>query len=172
LGLLADYQGIPEIIKSAAALKQAGLEVFFLVMGFPKSEHYQEMANQLGLSDRVLFTGKIQYRDAPRFLSLGDVAISAKMSDSEGSGKVLNYMAMSIPVVAFDTPVHREYLAEYGMYAPVADYEALAKKIEVLTQDLEKAQSRGKKLRSRAKIMYSWEEAGIQITSLYNLLTC
>ncbi len=171
LGLLADYQGIPEIIRSAAALKQAGVEVFFLVMGFPRSEHYQGLANLLGITDRVLFTGKIQYRDAPRFLSLGDVAISAKMSDTEGSGKVLNYMAMSIPVVAFDTPVHREYLAEHGMYAPVADYVALAKKIEVLTQDSEKAQSLGKKLRLRAQKMYSWEEAGIQITSLYNLLT-
>jgi glycosyltransferase involved in cell wall biosynthesis len=171
LGLLADYQGIPEILKSAATLKQAGSVAFFLVMGFPKSEHYQELANQLGVSDRVLFTGKVQYRDAPRFLSLGDVAISAKMSDSEGSGKVLNYMAMSIPVVAFDTPVHREYLAEHGLYAPVADYIALATKIDDLTQDLEKAKSLGNKLRSRAKKMYSWEEAGIQITSLYKLLT-
>ncbi len=171
LGLLADYQGIPEILKAAAVLKKAGSETFFLVMGFPRSEHYQELANHLGIADRVLFTGKVQYRDAPRFLSLGDVAVSAKMSNTEGSGKVLNYMAMSMPVVAFDTPVHREYLAEFGIYAPVADYEAMAGAIESLIQDLERAQSLGNELRSRAMKMYSWEEAGAQISSLYNLLT-
>ncbi|MGB3713547.1 MAG: glycosyltransferase family 4 protein [Candidatus Promineifilaceae bacterium] len=171
LGLLADYQGIPEIIKAAAALNGAGSETFFLVMGFPKSDHYQELANHLGVADRVLFTGKVQYRDAPRYLSLGDVAVSAKMSDTEGSGKVLNYMAMSIPVVAFDTTVHREYLAEHGVYAAVADYSALAKGIKALTQDSERAQSLGNELRLRAKKMYSWEEAGKKISSLYNLLT-
>lgn len=171
LGLLADYQGIPEIIRTAVALKRDGVKAFFLIMGFPKAEHYQQMAHQLGVADCVLFTGKVQYRDAPRYLSLGDIGISAKMSTSEGSGKVLNYMAMSMPVVAFDTPVHREFLAENGIYAPVADVEVMAQGINSLIHDPERAHSLGKELRLRVKEMYSWKEAGSQITSIYNHLT-
>jgi glycosyltransferase involved in cell wall biosynthesis len=171
LGLLADYQGIPEIIKSAAVLKRDGVRAFFLIMGFPKSESYQHMADHLGLSDCVLFTGKVQYRDAPRYLSLGDIGISAKMSTSEGSGKVLNYMALSMPVVAFDTPVHREFLAEHGLYAPVADVEAMAEAVKTLINNLDLAQSLGNELRIRVKNMYSWREAGSQITDIYNRLT-
>jgi len=171
LGLLADYQGIPEIIKSAAVLKRDGVRAFFLIMGFPKSESYQHMADHLGLSDCVLFTGKVQYRDAPRYLSLGDIGISAKMSTSEGSGKVLNYMALSMPVVAFDTPVHREFLAEHGLYAPVADVEAMAEAVKTLINNLDLAQSLGNELRNRVKKMYSWREAGSQITDIYNRLT-
>jgi glycosyltransferase involved in cell wall biosynthesis len=171
LGLLADYQGIPEIIRAAAALKTAGIDVFFLVMGFPMSEHYQQLAKQVGVADRVIFTGKVQYRDAPRYLSLGDVAISAKMSATEGSGKVLNYMAMSIPVVAFDTPVHREYLSEFGTYAPVRNHEALASGIGSLIQDPDRADFLGNALRIRASKMYSWVQAGSQIAGVYNLLT-
>ncbi len=171
LGLLAEYQGTPEIIKTAATLKRDGVEVFFLIMGFPKSEHYQQMANRLGVADRVLFTGKVQYRDAPRFLSLGDIAISAKMSSTEGSGKVLNYMAMSMPTVAFDTPVHREYLADLGVYAPVGDVEAMASGIVGLIQNPESAQALGSDLNSRVKKMFSWDEAGTQISKLYERLT-
>jgi glycosyltransferase involved in cell wall biosynthesis len=171
LGLLADYQGIPELIKTAAVLRNAGKDVFFLVMGFPKSDLYQQMANNLGLADRVKFTGKVEYRDAPRYLSLGDVAVSAKMSTTEGSGKVLNYMAMSMPVVAFDTPVHREYLGDLGVYAPVGDIDAMAKGIESLIEDRGAARALGNKLNERVKKMFSWTEAGLQISDLYNRLT-
>ena len=171
LGLLADYQGIPELIKTAAVLRKAGKDVFFLVMGFPKSDLYQQMANNLGLADSVKFTGKVKYRDAARYLSLGDVAISAKMSATEGSGKVLNYMAMSMPVVAFDTPVHREYLGELGVYATIGDIDAMAKGIESLIEDREAARALGNKLNERVKKMFSWTEAGLQISDLYDRLT-
>ena len=48
---------------------------------------------------------------------LGDIGIAPKISATEGSGKLLAYMAASLPVVAFDTPVHREYLGNMGLYA-------------------------------------------------------
>lgn len=171
LGLLADYQGIPELIKTAAVLRNAGKDVFFLVMGFPKSDLYQQMANNLGLADSVKFTGKVEYRNAARYLSLGDVAISAKMSATEGSGKVLNYMAMSMPVIAFDTPVHREYLGDLGVYAPVGDIDAMAKGIAYLIEDQKAAQALGNKLKERVEKMFSWTEAGRQISDLYDRLT-
>jgi glycosyltransferase involved in cell wall biosynthesis len=171
LGLLADYQGTPELVKTAAVLRDAGNDVFFLIMGFPKSDLYQQMANNLGLADRVKFTGKVEYRNAARYLSLGDVAVSAKMSATEGSGKVLNYMAMSIPVVAFDTPVHREYLGELGVYAPVGDIDSMAKGIESLIEDREASRTLGIELNERVKKMFGWTEAGRQISDLYDSLT-
>ncbi len=58
----------------------------------------------------VAFTGKIPYDRAPEYLAFGDVAVAPKLSATEGSGKILNYMAMGLPVVAYDTPVSREYL--------------------------------------------------------------
>jgi glycosyltransferase involved in cell wall biosynthesis len=171
LGLLADYQGTPEIIKTAAVLKEQGREVFFLIMGFPKADIYQKMANDLGLQGNMKFTGKVEYRNAARNLAVGDIAISAKVSSTEGSGKVLNYMAMSIPVVAFDTVVHREYLGELGVYAPVGDVRALASGIERLIADPVEAKRLGTELNQRVKDSYSWEQAGKKISELYQRLT-
>ena len=45
-------------------------------------------------------------------LALGDIAAGPKLSATEGAGKLLNYMSIGLPTVAFDTPVSREYLAD------------------------------------------------------------
>ena len=63
---------------------------------------------------------------APRFLAMGDIAVAPQLSATEGSGKLLNYMSMAMPVVAFDTPVSREYMGEHGVYAPPGDVAAFA----------------------------------------------
>ena len=127
LGLLADYQGIPQLLEAAARLRAQDVPVSFLIMGFPAVENYRERAYNLGLTPQdVVFTGKIPYEQAPDYLALGDLSIAPKISVTEGSGKILNYMAPSLPVVAYDTKVSREYLGDLGTYAsPLGDVEAL-----------------------------------------------
>jgi len=167
LGLLADYQGIPHLIEAARPLKESGMNLHFLIMGYPRVDYYKRMAESAGVGDRITFTGKVYYRDAPRYLSLGDLAISAKSSSTEGSGKVLNYMAMALPVVAYDTPVHREYLGKLGVYAPVGDVAALAMSMRNLVNDPDRRQALGTGLRERAAERYSWKSTGQIIEKVY-----
>ncbi len=171
LGLLTDYQGAHHLVESAALLKQAGEQCHFLVMGYPSVERYLEMARHLSVADNITFTGKVEYRDAPFYLSLGDISLAPKMSTTEGSGKVLNYMALAQPVVAYDTPVHREYLADLGCYVPVGDVSAFAESISALIHDPERRRYLGERLRVRATEEYSWGRAGEQILELYRRLT-
>ncbi|MCP4427704.1 MAG: glycosyltransferase family 4 protein, partial [Chloroflexi bacterium] len=171
LGLLTDYQGIPHLLQTAVQLKQAGENIHFLIMGYPNMPHYREMAKGLGVADWVTFTGKVEYRDAPYFLSLGDIGVAPKISSTEGSGKLLNYMALAQPVVAFDTAVHREYLVDLGVYAPAGDVSAFAAAIAALLRDPDRMADLGQKLRLRAENAYSWETAVNQIINLYQNLT-
>lgn len=168
LGLLADYQGTPYLVQSAAQLKAMGVEAHFLIMGYPGHEAYEEMARELGVADRVTLTGKIPYEHAPHYLSVGDLAVAPKLSSTEGSGKVLNYMAMGLPVVAFDTPVQREYLRDLGVYAPPGDGQALSLAIRDLLVDPARRAELGRALRQRAIQHYSWDNAARQIVSLYD----
>jgi glycosyltransferase involved in cell wall biosynthesis len=110
------------------------------------------------------------YRHAPLYLSLGDVAVSPKFSATEGSGKVLNYMAMGQPVVAYDTPVHREYLGDAGVYVPPGDVDAFAGAIRELLADRARRQELGRALRQRAASYYSWDVAGRRIDAVYRRL--
>lgn len=171
LGLMTDYQGMPDLIETAVCLKAAGENVHFLMMGYPNVTHYQTVAQNKGIADLMTFTGKVEYRDAPFFLSLGDIAVAPKISTTEGSGKVLNYMAMAQPIVAYDSPVHREYLADIGLYASPGDVDAFTTVIQTLLHDKEKRETLGRCLRERAIKKYSWHHAGRQIINLYHNLT-
>ncbi len=121
LGLLAEYQGTDVLLQAATHLLKQRDDVHFLIMGFPAEHRYRQMAGRLGVAEHTTFTGKIPYQQARDFLALGDVAVAPKLSATEGSGKILNYMAMGLPTVAFDTPVSREYLGDLGIYATPGD---------------------------------------------------
>jgi len=168
LGLLADYQGTPHLLQAIRVLKERGVPVSFMVMGFPGVESYRQMALRLGIDDCVIFTGKVPYDEAPAHLALGDIAVAPKLSATEGSGKILNYMAMQLPTVAFDTPVSREYLGSLGVYArPAGDPAALADGIQALVRQPDLRRKLGQGLRQRAARHFSWERTGRQLVRIY-----
>ncbi len=167
LGLLAEYQGIGLLLQAGAYLLKTRSDAHFLIMGFPNVEHYQKMAGRLGLAEHVTFTGRIPYEEAPSYLALGDVAVAPKISATEGSGKLLNYMALGLPVVAFDTPVSREYLGEQGIYVPLRDTLALAEALGALLDEPRRGLALGRQLRERVTHHYLWSEAGEKILQVY-----
>jgi glycosyltransferase involved in cell wall biosynthesis len=168
LGLLTDYQGTHHLIEAAARLRTAGEKVHFLVMGYPSVAYYQALAQQEGVAGNMTFTGKIRYSDAPYYLALGDVAVAPKLSATEGSGKLLNYMAMAQPVVVYDTPVNREYLAELGVYVPSGDVMLFADAIADLLHAPQRRTELGQQLRRRAMEQFSWKLAGQRMSDLYH----
>ena len=170
LGLLTDYQGIPYLIQVARLLKDRGETIHFLVMGFPNVLHYRKMAEDYGVSDCVTLTGKIKYDDAPLMLAAGDLAITAKISTTEGSGKILNYMALGLPVVAFDTHVHREYLDELGVWVEQQDVEGLANAVQELANDLAEREKIGRQVRERIEKRFTWATAVQEIVATYRRL--
>lgn len=167
LGLLADYQGTDALLQAAAQLLGRRADVHFLIMGFPSVEHYQGMARALGIADHVTFTGKIPYAHARDYLALGDIAVAPKLSATEGSGKILNYMAIGLPTVAFDTPVSREYLGEYGFYAQPGDPTSLADALHAALSEPDSRQ-RATVLRHLVVERYTWERAAQTILHAYD----
>ncbi|MHB9034138.1 MAG: glycosyltransferase family 4 protein [Anaerolineae bacterium] len=171
LGLLAKYQGIPELLQAAQRILAKRQDVHLLIAGYPNVELYTSMAHNLGIREFTTFPGRIPYQDAPKLLAVGDIAVMPKLSKTEGAGKLLNYMSMSLPTVAFDTPVSHEYLAEYGVYAALGDSASLAEQIEGLLDDPARCVSLGAALRERATNQFSWERAGSLIYNTYVALT-
>lgn len=167
LGLLAPYQGTDLLLEAATRVVRLNPEVHFLIMGFPGEAHYMARAAALGISDHVTFTGKLPYEHAPVYLRLGELAVAPKMSATEGSGKLLNYMATGLPVVAFDTPVSREFMGRDGYYARFGDAESLAEWILYALHHPEESVERGRRLRARAVAHYSWRAAGQTLLGIY-----
>jgi glycosyltransferase involved in cell wall biosynthesis len=170
LGLLAEYQGVGLLLEAMQQLVQRRPDAHLLLMGFANEMYYGQRAIDLGIGEHVTLTGRVPYSDAPTYLALGDVAAAPKLSLTEGAGKMLNYMAVGLPVVAFDTPVAREYLALDGIYAKPGDVNSLAQCLDSALPGpgpLDRYSQAGQRLRQRAVQAFGWESAGRQIVQVY-----
>lgn len=170
LGLLADYQGVGHLLDAANRVLQRGQDVHFLIMGYPGAEKYITRAREMGIGERVEFPGRIPYQDIAQWLAVGDIAVAPKLSQTEGNGKILNYMATGLPVVAFEHPVARDYLGEDGVYAPPGDAAGLADGIQALLLDRAHAKALGKRLRERAIEKFSWDATARKMEQAYATL--
>ena len=170
LGKLAGYQGTDLLLDAAARLcaERAGLH--FLVMGYPLVGEYREKAARLGLAGRITFTGRVPYEQAAEHLALADIAVAPKISETESNGKLLNYMAVGLPTVAFDTPVAHEYLGEWGQYATTQDASSLAAAIADLLSSDSRRRLMSERLRTRASRLYDWDSAGERIEQVYQVV--
>ena len=170
LGLLAEYQGSSHLLLAAEKVLARRSDVHFLLMGYPGEARYRALAEQLGISPFVTFTGRVAYERAPRYLAAGDVAVAPKISATEANGKLLNYMAVGLPTVAFDTPISRDVLGAAGIFAPVGDVDALAQKLLDVLGDDTAAIDRGRALRRRVEAQFSWEAAARTILDVYEIV--
>ncbi len=170
LGLLTEYQGIGLLLQAVQHLKARRSDFHLLLMGFPDAG-YRERAAEMDLEDVVTFTGKVAYEEAPGYLAIGDVAVAPKISATEGSGKILNYMSMALPTVAFKTPVSREYLNDHGIYATEQTVAGLAEALNRVLDmsDLDR-EMLGQRLRAWVIEHYGWERAGRQLVEVYEAL--
>jgi hypothetical protein len=95
------------------------------------------------------------------------VAVAPKLSQTEGAGKIGNYMAMGLPVVAFDTPISHEYLGELGIYADPGNSRSLAAQLLTALDNPDGNYHLGMRLREKAVNELSWNEAIAGIEAVY-----
>jgi glycosyltransferase involved in cell wall biosynthesis len=164
LGLLADYQGIPLLIDAVRHLLCRRPDAYAVIAGFPGVDYYSAMAADMPVAGHVLFPGRIPYSDAPALLAAGDVAVAPKLSMTEGNGKILNYMAMELPVVAINTPANRAMLGDQGRFVAPDDPAAFAEQIECAFD--EPAHVR-EALRARVLARYSWDQQVCSLEEIY-----
>jgi glycosyltransferase involved in cell wall biosynthesis len=170
LGVLSAYQGVDLLLESMPRVLAACPDTHFLVMGYPDEERYRRRAQALGVADHVTMPGRIDYGQAARYLSLGDVAVSAKLTPMEGNGKLLNYLACGLPTVAFDLPGNLAALGDLGRYAPTGDGAALADQLIGLLRDHHGRAELGRRSRALAEERYSWKSIGGRINAVYDEL--
>ena len=171
LGLLAPYQGTDLLLEAMPQVLAHTPKAHLLLMGYPFMAEYRAKAERLGVGHAVTVTGRIPYAEVPTCLSLGHVAVAPKLSRTEGLGKVLHYMAMGLPTVAFDVAVARSYLADLGCYAQVGQADSLAQEIvktlRLAAQQPEVFSQWQALLRQRAQERFSWQPVGDVLNELY-----
>jgi len=167
LGVLTQYQGVDDLLAAWPAVAAAAPDAHLLLMGYPNEARYRDAVARAGLEASVTLTGRIDYREAPRYLALGDVAVSPKRSATEANGKLLNYMATGLPTIAYDGPISREILGEAGVFVSLGDTAALAAACVALLGDGGERKWRGQALRERAVAEFGWPALAGRLVEVY-----
>jgi glycosyltransferase involved in cell wall biosynthesis len=131
VGGLCERKGFHRVIDCLPALHALGTPAHLLVVGGPSPEgdltdQLQAQVRELGLADRVHFTGPVPPQDLHRLLSAADVFVLA--TRNEGWANVfLEAMACSLPVVTTNVGGNAEVVCrpELGTVVPFGDAAAL-----------------------------------------------
>ena len=167
LGVLTKYQGVDILIDSINDVKRKFNDVHFLIVGFPNLEYYTEMAQKLGVSDWVTFTGRVNHEDVPKYLNLGDIGVSLKLSKTEANGKLFGYMAVGLPCLVFDTKTNKEILGDTGIYADYNSKESFVEKLIFLLENEKTAKEYGRMARLRVLGKYTWDNTFSNFIDIY-----
>jgi glycosyltransferase involved in cell wall biosynthesis len=105
MGSFFYFSGLPEVIKSFAELVPKESSTKLLLIGGGEQEgELRKIVVDLGISEKVIFTGFVSYDDLPKYLALSTVAINPLQISQVASiafpNKVLQYLATGIPVVS------------------------------------------------------------------------
>lgn len=169
LGATTEYQGVDLLLDSILKLSAKRDDFHVLIMGYPEME-YVDKAEKLGLTANITFTGKVAYADAPRYLSLGHIAVSPKLSVTEANGKLLNYMACGLPCIVFDNQINRELLGNCGVYVDQQEAGAFARIIDRLLDNPDECEDLSKRSREHAMKNHSWTARIKELEKVYGAI--
>ncbi|MDO8581576.1 MAG: glycosyltransferase family 4 protein [bacterium] len=131
---------------------------------------YAALALELGIQDKIVFTGRVAPDDLPRYYATADCVVLPSINQSEAFGMtILEAMACGRPVIASLLPGVRKLVLDRrtGLFAKPSDIVGLAKVIAVIADDPELRVRYGNAGRERALDRYTWSAVGEELERVY-----
>ena len=131
----------------------------------------QQLATSLDIDRYVEFPGRLSDEDARRVLCSADVCVvpdpSNTFNDLSTMTKMMDYMALGRPIVAFDLPEHRRTAGDAAVYVAGNDELELARAISALLDDPERRRQLGALARTRVEEHLVWEHSLRHLLGVY-----
>src|SRR5207248_6008343 len=131
-------------------------------------------ARQLGLDGHVQFMGFIFGEELRRYLSAADLCVDASPSNPYTAHstmfKIMEYMSLGKPIVAFDLPEHRFTARGAAVYVTPNDERAFALALAQLMDDPSRRMALGACGRGRIKTQLAWDYSIPNLLSVYRKL--
>jgi glycosyltransferase involved in cell wall biosynthesis len=174
LGVMGPQDGVDYALRALASLRddlgRTDWHAAFVGSG-DTFDAMVALSAELGLADQVAFTGRISDEDLVRYLSAADVCLAPDplnpLNDVSTMNKIMEYMAMSRPVVSFDLREARVSAGEAAVYASPNDEQEFAKLISRLLDDPEERARMGKLGRERVSGPLAWENSQKALLAAY-----
>lgn len=163
-GALLNGKGLGEL-KQLLLLSKDQANIHFLIIGYP-TDNILPFLEQNQLLNKVTLTGQVAFEQLPALLSLANIAIDPKAGDAgEGSGKMLNYLACALPVLAFNTPNNKNFLPQGTPLSHSS--EEMFKQLLTWSQHPEQLAQASKENLAHFSEFHSWEQTVKQLKIVY-----
>lgn len=133
------------------------------------------LATQLGLDEYVWFSGLVSDADLVRYLSTTNICVdpdpSNPFNDRSTMIKMMEYMALGKPIVAFYLPKHRFTARDAAVYACPNDETDFVQQIAALMDNPERRQRMGQRGRERVEMELAWTYQEKHLLEAYRALT-
>lgn len=183
-GLVCKAYGIDTLLEAMSKVSKRNKKAKLLIVGFHRNREgveferdeeivaFKEKAAQLGIKDKVTFTGPQPPETIPNFIGAADICVNPMpytLTCRAGSPiKVFEYMAVAKPVVAtaLDSVEGVIIDKETGLLAK-PNAEDIAGKILWLAQNPGIRDKIGKNARQKVVAEFEWEKLGDKLIDAY-----
>jgi D-inositol-3-phosphate glycosyltransferase len=170
---LVERKGVGNVIEALPAVPDAELVIaggpaVEELPGDPEFRRLAALADDLGVADRVRFTGRLERSDVPRLLRSAEVAVCAPWYEPFGIVP-LEAMACGVPVVGsavgglLDTVVHELT----GLHVPPRRPDRIAEAVRRLLADDALRAELGRAGAERTRSLYGWDRVADGVLAVY-----
>ncbi len=174
VGVMGPNDGLDYLLKAAAhivhGMGRSDIR-FVLIGGGDLYPQLVAMSRELQLEPFVRFTGRIPDDEVIALLSAADLCVAPDpkdaLNDLSTMNKIVEYMALGKPLVAFDLREARVSAGDAAAYATPNDPLALAQKICELLAAPQQRHAMGRLARERFEQQLAWEHQEKALLALY-----
>jgi glycosyltransferase involved in cell wall biosynthesis len=178
LGVMGPQDGVDYALRALARLRddlgRTDWHAAF-IGGGDTFDAMVKLSAELGLANQVVFTNRIPDEDLLRYLSTADVCLSPDplnpLNNVSTMNKVMEYMAMSKPIVSFDLKEARVSAGDAALYAPANDELAFAALIAQLLDDPDARARMGQQGCERVAGPLSWDVSRSALLAAYDAVS-
>jgi glycosyltransferase involved in cell wall biosynthesis len=124
-----------------------------------------------GITEYIRFTGWVAHDQASRYLAATDICVvpdpSNPYNDRSTMIKIVEYMGLAKPIVAFDLPEHRLSAEDAAAYVEPNNEDAFARSIAALMDDPARRLTMGANGRKRVEQHLAWSYSVPHLLSVY-----
>lgn len=174
VGIMGQQDGVDYFLRALEYLisQQGRKDVFAVIIGKGDAvRDLKKLTTELGLDRHVWFTGRISDEEMLRYLSTADICVDPDpydpFNDRSTMIKMMDYMALAKPIVAFDLTEHRASAEDAALYARRNNIQDFARNIEILIDNPELREKMGRHGRQRIEDQLAWHHQEENLLKVY-----
>ncbi len=158
-GILRPWHGIELLLDAFQSLTTHSTSIHLLIVGDGTIESLlKKRVRELGLSSSVTFTGRVPFSEMNQYLAAMDIAVTPRATFYASPMKILEYMAMGIPIIAPDMPNIRDLICdgENGLLFEAENPSSLTQAFSKLLHSPNLRTRIGRNARQRVEVERNW----------------